>query len=87
MSECAASSGVSTATVPIFEAPGHVLGSVENALVCASKPICWFVHPCRPYADDGLSATPAGSVTEAFLSVDVARPAGSSFCGTLMSTW
>src|ERR1039458_3973842 len=64
------SSGVLIVTVATFDASGHV------GLLAFSRPICACEHACRPSAADGLSCTPAGSVTVVSFTSASASPAG-----------
>jgi hypothetical protein len=67
-------------TLPIVDPAGHAIG------LCVPLPNCSSVQAASPLAAAGLIVMPSGSVTETSLTCAVARPLGSSFCGTCRST-
>src|SRR4029077_18634423 len=73
------SSGVLIVTVPSFELSGHVGWLVLLSAVCTE------LHAPSPFAEDGFTRTPAGSVTVAVLRSDWETTSGSSVCGTVRS--
>jgi hypothetical protein len=66
-------------TVPTFDAAGQVGASSELSLNCAG------VQAFSPFAADGLSVIPGGSVTDALWSIEVAWVVASGACGTFRS--
>ena len=68
--------GVSTETVPIFDAAGQATGAREPLPNWAS------VHASRPFAADGLSPMPAGRVTSARRVCEVSCVEPPTMCGS-----
>ena len=71
-----------TSVVPIAEAAGHPAGVSEPGANCASVQA-----PSGCAAAEGEIDMPAGSVTTALRSSEVAIPSGSELCGTFSATF
>src|ERR1035437_5788863 len=79
--------------VATFDLAGHagaggLKGRSPGELAEARTPPCDSVHASSPPAEEGLTATPAGSVTVVLFTSDSARPSvlALASCGTWTST-